>query len=509
MTQKKSQIKAGAILSYIQLALTIVVELLYTPIMIKCLGKSEYGLYNTVASTISMLSILSLGFNSSYIKFYAKYKKENDESGINSLNGIFLSIFIVIGLVALACGLFLTRHLDIVFANGLNEIEYNIAEKLMLLLTINLAISFPMGVFSNIISANEKFIYLKLVGMLKTIAGPMVTIPLLLMGYRSIAIVVVTILISLIADVLYIYYVFDRLRCRFTFTTYDKKLYCEMFVYTSFIAINIVVDQINLNVDNVILGRFRGTTEVAVYAVGYTLYRSYVRFSQAISGVFTPRIHTIVNSAYNNQQLKKELTDLFVRVGRIQFFILSLIALGFIFFGKPFIAIWAGNGYEISYYVALMLIIPGTIPLIQNLGIEIQRAQNLHRFRSIAYLFMAVINIVLSWFLAQKWGAIGSTIGTAISFIVANGLIMNTYYHKRCNIDTIVFWKAILNLSKAMLLPICFGIFYNVLFEISSLYSMMVGILFFTIVYIISIWILGMNNTEKDLIIKLLIKARK
>ena len=29
--------------------------------------KNEYGLYQTVASTISMLSILSLGFNSGYI----------------------------------------------------------------------------------------------------------------------------------------------------------------------------------------------------------------------------------------------------------------------------------------------------------------------------------------------------------------------------------------------------------------------------------------------------------
>ena len=70
-----SQLKAGAIISYIQMGLSVIVGLLFTPVMIRTLGQSEYGLYNTVASTISMLSILRLGFDNSYIRYFAKYKK--------------------------------------------------------------------------------------------------------------------------------------------------------------------------------------------------------------------------------------------------------------------------------------------------------------------------------------------------------------------------------------------------------------------------------------------------
>ena len=66
----KNQLKAGSVLSYIQMALSVIIQLVYTPIMIRLLGKNEYGLYQTVASTISMLSILSLGFNSGYIRYY-------------------------------------------------------------------------------------------------------------------------------------------------------------------------------------------------------------------------------------------------------------------------------------------------------------------------------------------------------------------------------------------------------------------------------------------------------
>ena len=99
MNEKKdtsNQIKIGAILSYSQMAISAVITLIYTPLMIKFLGDSEYGLYNTVISMISMLSVLNLGFNSCYIRYYAKYKEKGQQEKIYQLNGLFLIIFMII-----------------------------------------------------------------------------------------------------------------------------------------------------------------------------------------------------------------------------------------------------------------------------------------------------------------------------------------------------------------------------------------------------------------------------
>ena len=68
------QIKVCALLSYFQMFINVVIGLVYTPVMLRLLGQTEYGLYNTVSSTISMLTVLNLGFNGSYIRYYAKYK---------------------------------------------------------------------------------------------------------------------------------------------------------------------------------------------------------------------------------------------------------------------------------------------------------------------------------------------------------------------------------------------------------------------------------------------------
>lgn len=503
------QLKLGTFLSYTQMILSIIIGLLYHPFMIRLLGKSEYGLYSTVSSTISLLSILNLGFNAGYIRYYSKYKKDGDYESIYKLNGLFLIIFTIIGAISLICGIMLTFNLQWVFDQGLTDQEYGTAKILMLLLSINMAISFPTSVFSMIILANEKFVFLKLLGIFKTIISHIVILPLLYLGLRSISMVAVTLVLSLLTDCIYFIYVKKALKNKFNFRGFEKGLFKSLFAFTGFLAINIVVDQINWSLDRLLLGRFKGTAEVAIYTVGFSLYQYYALMSTAISGVFTPRVHNLINSTRDDLlNQRKVITDLFVKVGRVQFLILGLVSSGIVFFGKPFIHFWSGVGYEDSYYVTLLLIVPSTIALIQNVAIEIQCAQNKHKFRSLAYLVMAIVNLVLSIFLCQWYGAIGSAIGTAISLVLANGLIMNIYYHKACNLNVLAFWKNILKMSLGLIIPIACGILIVKFINLYSLVVLFAFIIAYSVIYFVSMWFIGMNDFEKDLVIKPLKKFK-
>lgn len=502
---KQNQLKAGALLSYGQTFLSILVGVVYTPVMIRLLGQSEYGLYNTVSSTIAMLSILSLGFNSSYIRYYAQYKQKNDQESIYRLNGLFMLIFSVIGMVALVCGLVLTANLEWIFDHGLTPSEYRTARILMGMLSINMGISFPASVFTSIISAQERYVVLKLVAMLKTVVSPMITLPLLLLGYGSVSLVAATLGLSLLADGVYLFYTLKKLDCKFRFRGFQPGLLRSLLGFTVFIAINLIVDQVNNNVDKFLLGRFCGTTGVAVYSVGYTLYNYYVMFSLSVSGVFAPRVHRLVQETNRDLPLQRQqLTALFTKVGRIQFCVLGLLASGLVFFGRPFISLWAGPEYTEAYYVSLLLLLPASIALIQNIGIEIQRAQNNHQFRSIAYIFMAMINLVMTIFLCQRYGATGAAVGTAISLVLANGLTMNIFYHKRCQIDILHFWKHILRLSLGILPALAVGTVLMLFVDMSNLWVLGGSIALYSLTYCGGLWLLGMNQYEKDLLRKLL-----
>jgi len=394
--------------------------------------------------------------------------------------------------------LFLSFNLDFVFDEGFTTDEYAIAKVLMLLLTVNLALSFPFSVFTSIINAHEKFVFLKLLGMVKTVIGPFITLPILFMGYGSIGLVTFNVSYYILVDVIYLIYTKVKLKQKFIFKNFEKGLFKSLFVYTGFIAINLIVDQINWNVDKLLLGRYKGTTAVAIYSIGYILFSYYMSISSTVSSVFTPRVHSITNNTVDNLlEQNKQLTELFVKVGRIQFLILGLFASGLVIFGKPFIKFWAGDGYEESYYVMILLVLPCTISLIQNVGIEIQRAQNKHKFRSIVYLIMAVLNFIFSLFMCKKYGAIGCAVGTAFSLIVANGFIMNFYYHKRCNVNVSIFWKNILLMLIGLIIPSAVGVAMVYFIDLYVVWKLGLSIVAYTLIYCASMYFISMNKDEK------------
>lgn len=490
------QIRWGIILQYLQMGLNILINLIYTPIMIRILGDNEYGIYNLTSSIISYLSLLSLGFGAGYIRYYTKYKKEEDDEKIKKLNGMYLLVFSIMAAVALGAGLLIAFNSSLFFNNSYSASDLETAKILMIFLSVNLAISFPASVFVSHISSQEKFIFSKLVNIGKTIISPCLSIALLYLGYGSIGMVVVTTVVSFVVDVINILFCVCKLKMRFSFGKIEKGLFKDIAVFSVFIAINQIIDQLNWQTDKIILGKMMNGTAVAVYAVASTINNMYIMFSTAISNVFTPRVHSIVSS--DSETKDQELTKLFIKVGRLQFFVISLILTGFIFFGKFFISKWAGGAYTEAYYVALILIVSATIPLIQNLGIEIQRAKNLHKFRSVVYLVMAIANIALSIWFCKLWGVIGVSIATAITFILCNVIIMNVYYHKVIGLNMLQFWKSILSTLPAFIAPVVFGVCLMLFYNFRGLLDFALLVCAYAICYAVSVYFLGFNKSEKE-----------
>ena len=493
---KINQLKAGAIISYISMLLGYIISIAYTPIMIRLLGQSEYGLYNLVASLVSYLGLLSFGFGSAYMRYYSRYKVNNDQDNIAKLNGMFLIVFSVIGFIAMLSGLILVFNIEPILGKQLTMNELHTAKILMIIMVFNLALSFPVSVFKSYIIANEKFVFQNLLQMIKVVANPFIMLPILLMGYKSIGMVIVTTILTMSIDLANLIFCFKKLKIRFVFYQFDFSLMMEMTVFSSYIFLNMIIDQINWNVDKFILGRLYGTVTVAIYGLAAQLNTYYLSLSTAISNVFIPKVNRMV--AAKNDNL--ELTSLFTRIGRIQFIVLALILSGMIIFGKPFIIMWAGVDYHEVYPIVLILMISATIPLIQNIGIEIQKAKNMHQFRSIVYFLIAIGNLFISIPLAKYYGGIGAAIGTAIAQVIGNIIIMNIYYSKKVGINIKYFWKEIFKFIPSLIIPIILGIIIYQTLDLLNIKVFIVAVLIYLITYIISMWLVGMNKFEKELV---------
>ncbi|MBJ6118247.1 oligosaccharide flippase family protein [Pontibacter sp. BT310] len=490
-----NQLKAGALLSYISIGINNAVGLLFTPFMLRMLGKSEFGLYALVASVVAYLTVLDLGLGNAVIRYTAKYRAQGKEEEQYALFGMFLILYCGVSLLVIISGTVLYHNIEYIFGNSLSAVEQAKARVMVILLILNLALTFPLSIFGSIITAYEQYVFQKLINILRILISPCLMIPLLLMGYKAIGVVMIITVLNIVTLLVNAWYCFFRLKIKIHFQYLEWGLLREISSYSFFIFLGVIVDKIYWSTGQFVLGVVAGTAVVAVYAIAVQLQMYYMTLSTAISGVFLPKVTAMV--ARNSTD--KELSNLFIRTGRIQYVIMAFVLSGFILFGKSFIILWAGPEYEGAYLISLLLMIPLTIPLIQTLGISILQARNQHKFRSLLYIVIATASLAISIPLAKVYGGIGCAIGTAASLTAGNIIAMNLYYYKRINLDIPRFWKEITRMSVPIVVATVFALALNYLYPHNTLLSLFIKGLIFGFLYINMIWWKGLNSFERNL----------
>ena len=491
-----NQLKVGVILNYIIIVLNGLVGIIYTPFLLRMLGQSEYGLYSLAASVIAYLSILDLGFGNAVIRYTAKYRAEGKVEEQHALFGMFTMIYSVLGFIVVLCGIYLTTQIDTMFASSMTATELARMRPIMMLMTFNLAVTFPLSIYGAIITAYEQFIFLRVVQIVRIILNMCIMICLLTLGYKALALVVVQTIFNVITLLLNYFYAKKKIHIKLTFKKIDFALFREIVIYSFWIFLNVIMDRVYWSTGQFVLGITYGTVAVAVFAVAIQLENIYMTFSTAISGVFLPKITTMVSTGKSNQ----EISNVFVSTGRIQYLILSLILSGFIIFGQSFINLWAGAGYEDAYIITLLFMSALIVPLIQNIGISILQARNQMKFRSLLYVAIATVCLIVQFPMAKLYGGIGCAITIASSLALGQGIIMNIYYHRVQKIDILRFWKEILRMS---IVPILMTIaFYHVAatYVIDSILELILGIVVYLLLYLPLLYMFSMNNHEKDML---------
>lgn len=494
----RSQLKIGALLSYVVLALQNLVGLLYTPFMLRMMGKSEYGLYSIAASIVAYLTILDLGFGTAIVRYTAKFRAEGKQEEQYKMFGMFFLLYCGIGLIALLAGGVLYWNAGNIFDAAMTANELERTKVILLLMVLNLAITFPFSLFGSIITAYEQFVFQKIVAIFRVVLNTVTMIVLLNLGYKAIAMVVVTTIFNVLTLGMNFWYCKHFLKIKLKFARFEWGFLKEVSIYSFWIFLNAIMNQIYWSTGQFVLGAFAGTAVVAVFAIAIQLERMYMNFSMAISDVFLPKVTAMAVKESDG----KAISDLFIRTGRIQYCVMVLVLTGFFLFGRQFIHLWAGEGYDDAYIIAMLFFVPLTIPLIQNLGITILQARNQMKFRSLMYLAIALISLAAQIPLAKRYGGIGCACAISGALVLGQVIIMNVYYQVRQKIDIVRFWVEIIKMSVVPAILTIASYYVLQQFALDTVVKLVAGIALYLVVYLPLFFALSMNSYERDLVLK-------
>lgn len=497
MNHSSSQIRLGTILSYLNLAIGNIIPIFYTPVMLKLLGQSEYGLYTLAHSVVGYLSLLSFGIGGTIVRYLAKARADNNQQEEEKIFGLFIKIYSILALLVLLVGGIITTRVGVFFKNSITAGDVDKMRLLVLMMTVNTAISFPTSVFSSVVIANERFVFNKLISMLSTVLAPCLNLLLLYFGFGSVGMTFAGTILTIITFIGNMIYCLTVIGLKPSFAKTSGAIQREIVQFSAFIFLDELVNMLYWATDKVLIGAMMGTEAVAVYNIGATFNSIMQSLGTGVGSLFTPRV--VINAAQGDNAY---LDSLFHKIGRIQFYIISLILTGFAVFGRQFIVLWVGSEYRDSYVIALLVMVPLAIPLIQSIALQIIVAKNKHQFRAVLFFAVAILNIIGTVLLIPPFGIVGASIATCVAYMIGPVMLMNWYYSKTIGIDIKGFWLNIARICPVSIAMLCGGLIVTVFFNLDTWITLISGITLYTILYCILNWCFSMNTYEKEIFIK-------
>ena len=499
--------RIGVILSYILMIFEVLSTLLLTPFIIRTLGQAEYGVYKLSAAVTAYLLLLDLGVGNSVIRYAAKFRVEGNKEQSKKFLGIATIYYTAIALLAVIIGAILVMIFPTAFAKGLSEYETALGQKLLGITMLNSAVTLGSAAYNNVIVAYEKFAISKGASIIQIIIRMSLTYLALKSGMGSIGIVSVNLLTTVLCRGFFVLYVLFKLKLIPKLKGIEIGFVKEIFFYSTFILLQMIATQLNSTVDQILIGALVTSSSVilAVYSVGTQIVQYFQSIGSAFTGVLMPGIVKMVEEKAS----AKKLTEEMIRIGRIIFMVLALIWGGFLVLGQNFITLWAGKNNSQSYIVAIILMTAYIFILTESIGSQILWAMNEHREQAILKIVIVLLNIVLTVFLIRINPLIGATVGTFISLVLGDIVVMNIIFVKKIGINLFYYYRGIFKgIIPCLLISTIIGFISNKLIS-GGWGALIINIAVMCIVYAVTMLLFGMNNYEKNLVFSIARKISK
>ncbi|MDR4508577.1 MAG: oligosaccharide flippase family protein [Candidatus Brocadiaceae bacterium] len=493
-TSSINQIKLGAIMSYLAIFFNIIAGLVYTPWMIRQIGRADYGLYALAGCFLSYF-MMDFGLGSAIARFISKYRAEGRDEDVGGLLGLTTKLYLLIDLCILLTLVVLFFFIENIFLE-LNMEEIRKFRVIFCITGLFSIVSFPFMPLNSVLIAYERFFMLKLCDLLSKIFTISLIVVALIAGYKLYALVAVQALVGIVLIFIKYLYMFKAITVKVNFSYFNYDLLKQLLGFSVWVSVIGIAQRLLISITPAILGIFSGTDEIATFSIGMTIEAYSWMFASALGGFFLPKVSRLM--ATDNRE---EVLSLMIKIGRIQLFVVGIIITGFITLGKQFITLWVGADFKHSYLVVLFLTIPGLITLTQQIAYTMLNVVNKLKYWALLFIVGSLLSIGLSVALSPRYGAIGSSIGIFTALVLCHIIGMNIIYYKVLKLDVGRFFcECHLKIALPLILSLGVGFLINVSIPANSLVAFLPKAGLLAVLYATFMWILGLNRDEKQLI---------
>lgn len=493
-----SNIGRGAIISYIAIFLNLAITFFYTPWMIKQIGVSDYGLYSLVGTFISFF-IIDFGLSGAIQRFIAKYRAEGDQTKVENMLGlttkVYLCIDAVIFLVLFVCFFFLKE-----IFTGLTPIEIERLKVLYVIAGLFSVLSFVWHPMNGAMMAYEYFVENKLMDMFYKVGSVVLIVIALLLDGDVYELVFINGAMGFLASLIKFFIFKRKSKIQINWKYFERGEMKSLMSFSVWVFVISLAQRFRLTLMPSVLGIYSNSIEISIFSLGMTIEAMTYIMSTALNGLFLPKVTRMLTAKDSD----KELTDLMIRVGRLQLFIIGLVIMGFWLVGKDFLHLWVGDKFYDSYYVVILLTIFNIVSLTQYIADNVVYAENKVRYTATLTFVSSGLSLLGSVLLAPSMGAVGCALAFGIAMTL-NLVWLNVFYKRTLHLEIGRFFRDCHGRILPLLLILTvFAYGVKQAFTIEGWGALIALATLYTIIYLLSSYFFLFNNEEKNLLINIL-----
>ncbi len=282
----------NTVVLYAKILICMAISLWTVPLVLKALGKEDFGLYNLVAGIVVMLSFLNGAMTVSTQRYLSVTMGEGDKWKLLEIYNLSVLLHFVIGaVVVLMVEIFAPFLFDYVL--NIDPLRLDTAKILLHYLVISMFFTIFMVPFDAVLNAYENMFVFSVIGVIESVLklGVALCLPFIpfdKLEFYGIAIVGVTIFVFMLKFA-YTHFRYKDLRLSFS-ALHNMKLFWSMFGFAGWntiLSLSMIFRNQGLAV---VLNHFFGTIVNAAYGIANSINGVVSYFSSTIQKSINPQL---------------------------------------------------------------------------------------------------------------------------------------------------------------------------------------------------------------------------
>lgn len=504
MSNSKRVIK-NTLFLYIRMAVSILVNVFTTNILLRALGASDYGLYNVVGGAVAMLNFLSASMSSVTQRFLNYAEGAGDKA--NTIK-IFNNAKVIHYAIALFTAIFLIGA-GFAFFNGVLNIPAGREIPALIVyacLIFSIVFSITIAPYDAVLNAHENMLYYSILGIVDVMAKLLISIAIMYADTDRLILYAV-----LMAAESWLFRLATKHYCTKHYAecepgmmkkNIDKHTIKEMSSFAGWNTLNITTGMLSLYGMNIILNHFYGTIANAAMGVATQLTGVLMGVSSNMLKALTPML---VKSEASQQ--REKMLDISYIGCKYSYLLFSFFCIPIFIVMPTVLELWL---HEVPEWTALFCRLMIISTLIEQLFVFLYQTINAHGnirnyniTRSVTNIIPIVSSIICCIYGMPAYWVI---INWIIFKVIAGGVI-NIYYCKKYVGLKISYFihKVILPTVIVTIIPVILYKAYTTFTAATATTHHDIVVLFCLFVINVPLYLyLGMGRTERKRIFQII-----